>query len=113
MQELLEDGIPVLLDATNVTERDRGYSKEAASVKLAEVVVVNVTAPETLISKRLRLREQGRSKDGASEAGWDVYRRMKARQESIVGPHFIVDTSGDTSASIRKIADKLRSISGT
>ena len=47
MQELLEHGIPVLLDATNVTERDRGYSKEAASVKLAEVEVVNVTAPET------------------------------------------------------------------
>ena len=112
MQELLENGIPVLLDATNVTERDRRYSQEAASVKRAEVVVVKVTAPEALIRRRLIRREQGRSKDGASEAGWDVYMRMKAREEPVVGPHFTVDTSSDITTSIQKIADKLKSISG-
>ena len=113
MQELLENGIPVLLDATNVTERDRRYSQEAASVKRAEVVVVKVTAPEPIIRNRLKCREQGHSKDGASDAGWDVYRRMKAREEPVVGPHFIVDTSSDIAPSIQKIADKLKSISGT
>ena len=94
MQELLEDGVAVLLDATNVTQQDRRYSYEAASAKGAEVVVVKITAPETIIRKRLARRERGKSKDGASEAGTDVYRRMKAREEPIIGPHFIVDTSG-------------------
>ena len=54
MQDLLEDGVPVLLDATNVTERDRKYSHEAASAKGANVVVVKVTAPDTLIRRRLK-----------------------------------------------------------
>lgn len=113
MQELLEEGIAVLLDATNITEQDRRYSYEAASEKEAVVVVVKVAAPEALIGKRLKRREQGQSKDGASEAGWDVYRRMKAREQPIAGPHFVVDTSGDITHSIQKIADKLKSISGT
>ena len=112
LQDLLEDGVPVLLDATNVTERDRTYSREAASAKGADVVVVEVTAPETLIAKRLKRREQGKTKDGASEAGWDVYRRMKAREQPVVGPHFVVDTSKDIAPSVRKIADKLNSING-
>ena len=112
MQELLEHGVPVLLDATNLTERERAYSHEAARAKASEVVVVRVTAPETLISKRLKRREQGKSRDGASEAGWDVYRRMKAREQPVAGPHFIVDTSKDITLSIRKIAGKLKSISG-
>ena len=113
MQELLEDGIAVLLDATNVTERDRRYSQEAASMKGADVVVVRFTTPETLIRERLTRRERGQSNDGASEAGWDVYRRMKAREQPIVGPHFIVDTSKDINPSIQKIAGKLKSISGS
>ncbi len=112
MQDLLEHGVPVLLDATNLTERDRAYSREAASAKGADVVVVEVTAPETLIAKRLKRREQGKTKDGASEAGWDVYRRMKAREEPVAGPHITVDTSKDIAPLIRKIADKLNSING-
>lgn len=112
IQDLLEEGVPVLLDATNVTEGDRGYSHEAASAKGADVVVVKVTAPETLISKRLKRREQGKSKDGASEAGWDVYKRIKAREQQVLGPHFVVDTSKDITPSIRKIAGKLKSKSG-
>ena len=71
-----------------------------------------MTAPETLISKRLKRREQGSSRDGVSEAGWDVYKRMKAREEPVAGPHFIVDTSRDIIPSIKKIADKLKSING-
>ena len=108
----MEDGVSVLLDATNLTEQDRKYSYEAALARGAEVVVVRITAPESLISKRLRRRELGQSKDGASDAGWDVYRRMKAREQPVVGPHFIVDTSRDITPSIEKIATKLKSISG-
>ena len=77
MDELLNNGVPVLLDATNVTERDRAYSYTAAEGRGAEVVVVRVKAPESEVRRRLRRRERGLSKDGASNAGWDVYLKMK------------------------------------
>ena len=73
MDELLDNGVPVLLDATNVTERDRAYSYTAAEGRGAEVVVVRVKAPESEVRRRLRRRERRLAKDGASNAGWDVY----------------------------------------
>ena len=112
IQQLLERGIPVLLDATNVTERDRSYSIEAAIAKGAEVIIVKVTAPDELIRNRLRLREQGLSKDGASDAGLETYLKMKARVQPVSGPHFLVDTSRDNADSLKKIVDTITSISG-
>ena len=112
MDELLDNGIPVLLDATNVTERDRAYSYAAAEGRGAEVVVVRVKAPESEVRRRLRRRERGLAKDGASNAGWDVYLKMKAREEPVARPHFVVDTSKDITSAIVKISNKLKAING-
>ena len=112
MDELLNNGVPVLLDATNVTERDRAYSYTAAEGRGAEVVVVRVKAPESEVRRRLRRRERGLSKDGASNAGWDVYLKMKAREEPVARPHYVVDTSKDITPAIVKISNKLKVING-
>ena len=112
MDELLNNGVPVLLDATNVTERDRAYSYTAAEGRGAEVVVVRVKAPESEVRRRLRRRERRLSKDGASNAGWDVYLKMKAREEPVARPHFVVDTSKDITPAIVKISNKLKVING-
>ena len=112
MDELLDNGVPVLLDATNVTERDRAYSYAVAEGNGAEVVVVRVTAPETEVRRRLRRRERGLSKDGASNAGWDVYLKMSGREEPVTRPHFVVDTSKDITPAIVKISNKLKAING-
>ena len=112
MDELLDNGVPVLLDATNVTERDRAYSYTAAEGRGAEVVVVRVKAPESEVRRRLRRRERGLSKDGASNAGWDVYLKMKAREEPVARPHYVVDTSKDITPAIVKISNKLKVING-
>ena len=112
MDELLDNGIPVLLDATNVTERDRAYSYTAAEGRGAEVVVVRVKAPESEVRRRLRRRERGLSKDGASDAGWEVYLRLKAREEPVARPHYVVDTSKDITPAIVKISNKLKAING-
>ena len=112
MDELLDNGVPVLLDATNVTERDRAYSYTAAEGRGAEVVVVRVKAPESEVRRRLRRRERRLSKDGASNAGWDVYLKMKAREEPVARPHFVVDTSKDITPAIVKISNKLKVING-
>ncbi len=112
MDELLENGIPVLLDATNVTERDRAYSYAAAERTGAEVLVIKVTAPEREIRRRLRRRERGLSNDGASDAGWNVYLRMKAREEPVARAHFVVDTSKDITPAVIEISNKLKAING-
>ena len=112
MDVLLDNGVPVLLDATNVTERDRAYSYAAAEGRGAEVMVVRVTAPESEVRRRLRRRERGLAKDGASNAGWDVYLKMKAREEPVTRPHFVVDTSKDITSAIVKISNKLKAING-
>ena len=112
MDELLNNGVPVLLDATNVTERDRAYSYTAAEGRGAEVVVVRVKAPESEVRRRLRRRERGLSKDGASNAGWDVYLKMKAREEPVARPHYVVDTSKDITPAIVKISNRLNAING-
>ena len=112
MDELLDNGVPVLLDATNVTERDRAYSYAAAEGRGAEVLVVRVTAPESEVRRRLRRRERGLAKDGASDAGWEVYLRLKAREELVARPHFVVDTSKDITPAIVKISNKLKVING-
>ena len=112
MEELLDNGVPVLLDATNVTEHDRSYSCAAADRKGVEVVLVKVTAPERVVRQRLERRQRGMSGDGASDAGWDTYLRMKSRDEPVRRPHYLVDTSRDISADIRKISRKLKAISG-
>ena len=112
MDELLDNGVPVLLDATNVTERDRAYSYAAAEGRGAEVVVVRVTAPEREVRRRLRRRERGLSKDGASDAGWEVYLRLKAREEPVARPHYVVDTSKDITPAVVKISNKLKAING-
>ena len=112
MDELLDKGVPVLLDATNVTERDRAYSYTAAEGRGAEVVVVRVKAPESEVRRRLRRRERGLAKDGASNAGWDVYLKMRTREEPVARPHFVVDTSKDITPAIVKISNKLKAING-
>ena len=112
MEELLEGGIPVLLDATNVTERDRGTAYAVAEEKRVELAVVKATAPEQEIRRRLRRREQGLSRDGASDAGWDTYIRMKAREEPVARPHYVVDTSRDVMPAVVKIANRLKAING-
>ena len=112
MDELLNNGVPVLLDATNVTERDRAYSYTAAEGRGAEVVVVRVKAPESEVRRRLRRRERRLSKDGASNAGWYVYLKMRAREEPVARPHFVVDTSKDITPAVVKISNKLKAING-
>ena len=112
IDELLGNGVAVLLDATNVTERDRAYSYAAAKRTGAELLVTKVTAPEKEVHRRLRRRERGISNDGASDAGWNVYLRMKAREEPVARAHFVVDTSKDITAAVIEISNKLKAING-
>ena len=94
----LSDGRVVVVDATNLTRRDR-----RRFVRLGEraggLVRVRVTAPEAVVRERLR-----RPRVGFSQADEAVYELMLPRAEALDGPNVVVDTWFDTGPSVELIA---------
>lgn len=102
IQELLTKGIPIIFDATNLSERHREYLYHAAEKAGAKLILVCIEAPPEVVRQRLLAREKGFVQDD-SQAGWQVYRRMKPRKEKVSRNYFAVDTSKDITAAIDKI----------
>jgi predicted kinase len=79
-RRLLDQGITVILDATNLKQSDRAPAFELARRARRPIRLVHVVAPGPVIEQRLRSREQGEAID-SSDAGIEVYRRMAATAE--------------------------------
>ena len=77
----------VIIDATNLRERERGGFRELAVRQGARVVAVRLAAPEAVARERL-----SGPREGASEAGVGVYERMRGREESFSEPCVQVDS---------------------
>lgn len=96
--DALAEGRTVVVDATNLTRRDR-----RRFVRLGEqaggLVRVRVTAPEPVVRERLR-----RPREGFSQADEAVYERMLPRAEALDGPNVVVDTRFETGPSVELIA---------
>ena len=104
IEELLGKGIPLIFDATNLSERNREYFYRIADKAKARLILVRVEAPSEVVYQRLRARSDGRAEPGGkSDADWDVYCRMKPRVDKIQRNHFAVDTSRDIAPVIEKI----------
>lgn len=101
-EELVAEGLArgrvVIVDATNLTIRDR-----RRFVRLGEraggVVAVRMTAPPEVVGERL-----ARPREGFSEAGLEVYERMVPRVEGFACPVVVVDSRFDTGPSEELIA---------
>lgn len=102
-EELLAKGIPVIFDATNLVERHREYLYRIARRAKARLVLVSVEAPPEVVRQRLLARERGECPEDNSQAGWEVYARMKRHREKITRNHFVVDTSQDIAPALDKI----------
>lgn len=105
VEELLERGIPLILDATNLSERlrERLYSiADRLSIKL---VLVRVEAPPEVVRERLE-RRAGDS-DSRSDADWAVYCKMVSSVERIRRNHYVVDTSRDITPVLDKIVRQI------
>lgn len=105
IEELLGEGISIVLDATNLTEAERAPLYEIAERAGAKLVIVQVTAPASLIRRRLGRRQAAGL--SLSEAGIRVYERMLERVEEIERPHHTVDTSQKAAAELAKIAKEM------
>jgi predicted kinase len=99
--ELLNKGIPVILDATNLSERFREKLYSIADRLRAKLILVRVEAPPQVVHQRLenRVRDAG----NRSDADWAVYRRMRPSVDRIRRHHYVVDTSRDITPALDKI----------
>lgn len=107
IEELLKKGIPTILDATNLVEKDRGYLYNIADRLEAKLVLVQVEAPPEVVRERLEARQQRLNPADKSDADWEVYQRMKATAEKISRKHYVVDTSRDITPVLDKVVREI------
>jgi predicted kinase len=105
IHKLLVKGIPLILDATNLSERNREYLYSIADRLDAKLVLVRVEAPPEVVRQRLEARRE--KPENKSDAGWSTYRRMKYSVEKIRRNHYAVDTSRDITPVLDKIVKEV------
>jgi hypothetical protein len=103
IEELLQKGISLILDATNLSEQYREHLYNIADHLNAKMVLVRVEAPPELVYKRLKVRSEVKRPENKSDADWTVYQRMKPTVQRIGRNHFTVDTSKDITPILNKI----------
>ncbi len=102
-EQLLKKGIPIALDATNLTESNREYLYHIADQMDVKLVLVWVEAPGEVVHKRLEERSRNNHREDMSQADWSVYLKMKDTAQPMRRNHFVVDTSRDIGPVLTKI----------
>lgn len=86
-RQAIKAGRHALVDATNLTTRDRKRFLAVAHELGARLIAIRLVAPESTIRTRL-----GRPREGHSQAGIDVFEKMKDRAQLFAAPAIVVDT---------------------
>jgi predicted kinase len=103
IETLLDNGVPVIFDATNLSEHNREQLYRIAEKTGSKLIIVSIEAPATLVFQRLHERKKGMDPGNKSDADWKVYNKMKLEMDRIKRDHYVVDTSGD----IEPVMDKV------
>ena len=107
IEGLLRKGVPVILDATNLSERYREHLYSIADHLDVKLILVRVEAPPQIVFERLKTRRGGANSECKSDADWEVYQRMKPSVQEIRRKHYAVDTSRDITPVVDKIAKEV------
>lgn len=107
IEKLLKRGIPLILDATNLSERDRERLYNIADRLDARLILVRMEAPPQLVYQRLKARKNGADSANKSDADWEVYRKMKPTVEKIGRKHYVADSSRDIGPVLTKIVREI------
>ncbi len=108
LDDLLRERLPVLLDATNLIERNRETLYKIADANGARLIILLTDAPIETVRERLRWRKNGsKDADDRSEADMRVYGRMRRVQERIGRRYITVDTSREVTPLIQSIAKQI------
>lgn len=103
IEELLKRGIPLILDATNLSELHRERLYNIADHLNAKLILVRVEAPPDVVRARLEARSESQKQEDKSGADWTVYQRMKPTVQKIRRQHYAADTSRDITPVLDKI----------
>jgi predicted kinase len=103
IEGLLKRGIPLILDATNLSERYRERLYNIADRLNAKLILVRVEAPSEVVYQRLKDRAEENNSESNSDADWAVFQKMKTTVQKISRNHFAVDTSRDITPVLSKI----------
>jgi predicted kinase len=101
IERLLRKGVSLILDATNLSERYREHLYSIVDRLDVELILVRVEAPPEVVYERLRARQE--NAENKSDAGWEVYQRMKSSVQKICRNYYAVDTSRDITPVLDKI----------
>jgi len=101
IERLLKKGVPLILDATNLSERYREHLYSIADRLNVKLILVRVEAPPQVVHERLKARLE--NSEGKSDADWSVYQKMKSSVQEIRRNYYAVDTSRDITPIISKI----------
>jgi predicted kinase len=107
LDQLLGAGIPALLDATNLREVHRRQLYAIADRHGAKLVLVHVRAPAAVVEERLAARARCTDPEDLSDAGPEVYQRMRNLTQPIRQPHIVVDTSADIEPALAAVLRQL------
>ncbi|MBI4336442.1 MAG: ATP-binding protein [Chloroflexi bacterium] len=107
VEQLLEQGVSALLDATNLIEARREALSRTAEVHGARPIIVRVEADNKVIRQRLELRSKAPSPADYSDADWRVYQRMRSSLEPIRRSHFVVNTAKDIEPVVQKVVQEI------
>jgi predicted kinase len=108
IEGLLKRGFSLILDATNLSERNRERLYNIADRLDVKLVLVRVEAPPEVVYQRLKSRVGGASTQDKSDADWSVYQKMKSAVDRISRNHYAVDTSRDITPVLDKIVREVR-----
>ena len=108
IEKLLKKGIPLILDATNLSERYRERLYNIADRLGIKLILVRVEAPAEVVRERLKTRQAGVNPSDKSDADWEVYQRMKPTVQKIQRNHYAVDTSRDITPVLDKIVREVK-----
>lgn len=108
IEGLLKKGISLILDATNLSERNRERLYNIAERLEVKLVLVRVEAPPEVVYQRLKSRVGGAGAPGNSDADWSVYQKMKSTVDKIGRNHYAVDTSRDITPVLDKVVREVR-----
>ncbi|MFA5628835.1 MAG: ATP-binding protein [Dehalococcoidales bacterium] len=92
-QKLLKTGHSVIIDATNLIEKQRRHFYDIAASARAKLVIVRIDAPVGIVQNRLKKRKE--MSVSRSDADWGVYLEMAESFDKIKRKHYSVDTSVD------------------
>lgn len=91
----LDAGRVTIIDATNVTRRDRKRFVRLARTSGVPLVTVRIVAPEEVIRARIEA-----PREGFSEATSAIYEQMRHRLQPFTVPAVVVDTRFELEASL-------------